>query len=195
MAINVADTDAAKMEVYQDEVKKNRPKHSMIPKRPPPNGIPKIAASYATRKLSQGEYNELYYFSNPGLAEASRSAISLPDDESLNPISDLLTNSLRFVPAAAKRSPSSFIHAKDLELEDFLAAVPRMLAAMEQANWTHEHISMLARFWQALCDHKFQSNNNAINRKGLLIYQAEQWIVWHNAILSTASGGAWDIYQ
>jgi len=71
--------------------------------------------------------------------------------------------------------------------------VPKKIAAMEQASWTHEHTSMFARFWQVLCDHEFQSNNDTIDHRGLIVYQVEKQIEWYTVILSSNSGGGWDI--
>ncbi|KAI5999103.1 hypothetical protein EDD15DRAFT_2400864 [Pisolithus albus] len=72
------EAEAALME----ERKKNKAKYAPVPDIEVPLGPVNIPAPYTTRKLKKGEYCELYFFTNDGLAEAEAFNPSV-DDEAL----------------------------------------------------------------------------------------------------------------
>ncbi|KAH9943868.1 hypothetical protein B0H21DRAFT_792420, partial [Amylocystis lapponica] len=112
----------------REEVKRHRSKYIAIPLRDAPSIAPIFPAPYAIKRLEQGSYLELYYFTNKGL-EAAKHTIAPPDDDTL----EMKTNtdgSVSWVPAAASRDPKGVVADRDLDWLEFTIAVPRMLRAM-----------------------------------------------------------------
>ena len=89
------------------------------------------------------------------------------------------------------RRSNKVIDDKDILWEDFCKAVPRMLLAMEEADWPVERIIMLASFWANLQVHELRSSRDPVDQKTLLLYQAQQRRLWHLAIPSPR--GAYNI--
>jgi len=174
-----------RLEAESEAMKKNCSKFMFIPLRPPPLVSSVIPSTYTSRKLQRGEYVELHYFTNIGLAE-SRVAASHADDEAMLPLSDLTTGSMNWIPACMKRSTTSFVPDKELSWDHFSIAVPRILQAMANAKWTDQHTTMLAAFWSGLMNHPYWFSTDPetvdIDLQALLVYQAEQRIAWHQAI-------------
>lgn len=59
-----------------------------------------------------------------------------------------------------------------------------MIVAMEEADWPHECVMMLAKFSGNLQVHELCSSRDPLDQKALLVYQAEQRRLWHLAISS-----------
>ncbi|KIJ28669.1 hypothetical protein M422DRAFT_189489 [Sphaerobolus stellatus SS14] len=179
-------------EARKEERKKNRTKYLHIdPLRGPPTEALEIIAPYAQCKLDKGSYVEMWYFTNEGIAEATKS-VGQTEDESMHPIIDPITNVTAWVPAAAKRAPGSmFKNDEEITMEQISIASPRMLLAMEAAAWPDERVNMMANLWGKLLGHKKRSSANAIDIKSLITYQAEQRRKWHLAIATPR--GAWNI--
>ncbi|KAG1762098.1 hypothetical protein EDD22DRAFT_970190 [Suillus occidentalis] len=156
-----------------DEKKKNRSKHSTIILRPRPfaNDEEALVSEFALRKIDSGKYVELYYWTNQGLDDA-------------------LTNYL-WVSAATSKPAAGVIADRDLSPVDFAQAIPRIMAAIEERDWTKQRVLMLAQFWGAIMLHRYWNSNDLLARRAILLYQEEQRRAWHSAILS--SNGAWDI--
>ena len=66
-----------------------------------------------------------------------------------------------------------------------------MILAMEEANWPQERVVMLAKFWGNLQVHELRSSIDPLDQKTLILYQAEQHWLWHQAI--TSPRGAYNI--
>jgi hypothetical protein len=139
--------------------------------------------------MQKGLYVELWYYTNAGLDEALRSSNSM-DDEAMMMLR-LPNGSTSWVPSAASRSASAVIDDKFILWEDFCQTCPRMILAMEEADWPRERVKMLAKFWGNLQIHELRSSRDPLDQKTLMVYQAEQRRLWHNAI--TSPQGAYDI--
>ena len=94
----------------------------------------------------------------------------------------LPNGSTSWVPAASSRTASGVIEDRNIFWEDFCQAAPRMIIAMEEANWPQERVAMLAKFWGNLQIHDLQSSRDPLDQKTLIVYQAEQRRLWHLAI-------------
>jgi len=188
-ADRIAALKKAQAEDEEEALKKNWAKHVVIPNRPPPLHPSIIPSTYALCKLLKGEYLELHYFTNEGLAD-SRASASHGDDEAMLPVTDS-AGGMSWIPVAAKRTATSFIPDRDLSWEQFSIAMLRMLKAMNNAKWVNQCISMLAVFWAALLNHPYRASALEVEKKCLLVYQAEQRMAWHQAI--DTPEGAWDI--
>ncbi|KIJ31394.1 hypothetical protein M422DRAFT_266931 [Sphaerobolus stellatus SS14] len=150
-----------------------------------------ILAPYAQRKLDKGSYVEMWYFTDEGIVEVTKTA-SQAEDESMHPIIDPITKVTAWVPAAVKRAPGSmFKDDEELTMEQISIASPRMLLAMEAAAWPEERVNMMVNIWGKLLSHKKRSSANALDVKSLIVYQAEQHRKWHLAIATPR--GAWNI--
>ncbi|KDQ50949.1 hypothetical protein JAAARDRAFT_543284 [Jaapia argillacea MUCL 33604] len=135
---------AARME----EMKKNKSKYLPIPDRDVPTIAPVIAANYAIRRMEQGLYVDMYYYTNAGLRDALRDSGAV-DDEAMVMLRQP-NGGTGWTPAAAVRDSRSVVDDKDIAWEDFCQAAPRMIIAMEQAGWREERVRMLASFWGTL---------------------------------------------
>ena len=132
--------------------------------------------------MEKGLYVELWYYTNAGLDEALRNS-NTTDDEAMVMLC-LPNGSTSWVLAAATRTASAVTDDKNILWEDFCQAAPRMIVAMEEADWPPERVSMLAKFWGNLQIHELRSSRDPLDQKTLIVYQAEQRRLWHLAISS-----------
>ena len=153
-----------------------------IPDRDVPTVAPVFASNYAVRKMEKGLYVELWYYTNAGLEEALRNS-NTTDDEAMVMLR-LPNGSTNWVPAASTRTATAVTDDRHIRWEDFCQAAPRMILAMEEADWPQERVAMLAKFWGNLQIHEFRSSTDPLDQKALLVYQAEQRRLWHLAISS-----------
>ncbi|KAG2746815.1 hypothetical protein P692DRAFT_201855635 [Suillus brevipes Sb2] len=162
----------------KEDRKKN--KHKYIPILA--TGIPDDAATsiapcaYAIKKLDKGEYVELWYFTNDGLDEVNRKETRMARQRGSRQ------------PLLAMRA---VINDENLPFEEFCQACPRMLTAMEEADWPEDRTRMMARFWRNIQVHKYRSMRNPVAQKALLAYQAEQRKRWHVAVKTSV--GPYDL--
>jgi hypothetical protein len=173
----------------KEEVKKNKSKYLPIPDRDVPTIARVIASNYAIRKMEKGLYVELWYYTNVGLDDAFRNSNTV-DDEALM-ILRLPNGSTSWAPAASTKTSLSVLEDRNILWEDFCQAAPRMIVAMEEADWPKERVAMLASFWGKLMIHELRSSRDPLDQKTLIIYQAEQRRLWHLAI--TSPQGAYDL--
>ncbi|KAF8816750.1 hypothetical protein BYT27DRAFT_7206921 [Phlegmacium glaucopus] len=129
----------------KEEMKRNKMKYIPIPDRDVPTIAPVIASNYAIRKMEKGLYVELWYYTNAGLDEAFRTS-NTTDDEAMVMLRQP-NNVTSWVPAVSAKTASAVIDDKDISWEDFCQAAPRMIVAMEEADWPQDRVTMLAKFW------------------------------------------------
>jgi hypothetical protein len=168
--------------IRKDEIKKNKSKYLPIPDRDVPTVARVVASNYAVRKMEKGLYVELWYYTNAGLDDAFRNSNTV-DDEAMMMVR-LPNGSTSWVPAASTRVASGVIEDKNILWEDFCQACPRMIVAMEEADWPQDRVAMLAKFWGSLQVHELRSSRDPLDQKTLIVYQAEQRRLWHLAIAS-----------
>ena len=166
----------------KEEIKKNKSKYIPIPDRDVPSVARVVASNYASRKMDKGLYVELWYYTNAGLDEAFRNSNTV-DDEAMIMVR-LPNGSTSWVPAASARTASGVIDDKNILWEDFCQAAPRMIVAMEEADWPQERVGMMAKFWGNLQIHELRSSRDPLDQRTLIVYQAEQRRLWHLAIAS-----------
>ncbi|KAI6094262.1 hypothetical protein EV401DRAFT_1818148, partial [Pisolithus croceorrhizus] len=114
--------------VLAEEHKKNKAKYAPVPDVEVPSGPVNIPAPYATCKLKKGEYCELYFFTNAGLAEVELFNTSV-DDEALTLLKSDNGQHI-WVPASNTRDKSAVIKDEDLSWEQFGEASVCLLSAM-----------------------------------------------------------------
>ncbi|KAG1871723.1 hypothetical protein DFJ58DRAFT_890295 [Suillus subalutaceus] len=109
----------------QEEHKKNKAKYTPIKDINVPSNPIILPCQYAVRKMKSGNYCELFYFTNSGLEEASRSTFTADEDALVMlPTSDGLN---KWIPAAAARDPKAqIIKDENLTWEQFNEAAPHM---------------------------------------------------------------------
>ncbi|KAG1762823.1 hypothetical protein EDD22DRAFT_822991 [Suillus occidentalis] len=174
-----------------DEKKKNCSKHSTIILRPRPfaNDEEALVSEFALRKIDSGKYVELYYWTNQGLDDALTNYRTRDDDSMVPSIGE--DGSTVWVSAATSKPAAGVIADRDLSPVDFAQAILRIMAAIEERDWTKQRVLMLVQFWGAIMLHRYWNSNDLLARRAILLYQEEQRRAWHSAILS--SNGAWDI--
>ena len=136
----------------------------------------------AVRKMDKGLYVELWYYTNAGLDEAVCNS-STVDDKAMV-ILRLPNGGTSWVPAAAAKTASGVTDDRNILWEDFCQAAPRMIVAMEEADWPHDRVDMMAKFWGNLQVHQLRSTRDPLDQKTLIVYQAEQRRLWHIAVSS-----------
>jgi hypothetical protein len=180
------ESDKEKEEQRKEELKKNKSKYIPIPARGVPTQPPIIVSIMATRRLGKGDYVPLWYYTNAGIDDASKS-FSIIDEESLSLIKRE-DGSTSLVPTASSKETKTIVEDQDLTWDDFSIAAPRMIDALSLAEWPEDRIRMMVRFWANLTTHHFRSSRNQLDRDALLLYQAEQRRLWHQAINSPGHG-------
>lgn len=147
-----AEAQKAQLEVEElealkkEEMKKNKAKYVPIPDRDVPSVPRVIASNYAVKKMEKGLYVELWYYTNAGLDEAFRNSNTM-DDEAMMMIR-LPNGSTSWAPAASStRNAASVTEDRNILWEDFCQAAPRMIVAMEEADWPQERVAMLAKHY------------------------------------------------
>ena len=139
--------------------------------------------------MEKGLYVELWYYTNAGLDKAFRNSNTV-DNEAMTMLR-LPNGSTSWVLAAAAKTSLNVIEDKNILLEDFCQAAPRMIIAMEEADWPQDRVAMLAKFWGNLQIHKLRSSRDPLDQRTLIVYQAEQRRSWHLAI--TSPQGAYNL--
>ncbi|KAF8808317.1 hypothetical protein BYT27DRAFT_7052043, partial [Phlegmacium glaucopus] len=129
----------------KEEMKKNKNKYAPIPDR------------------------DLWYYTNAGLDDALRSSNTI-DDEAMVMLRRP-DGSSSWVPSASARDATRVLDDKDISWEDFCQAAPRMIIAMEQADWPLDRVTMLAKFWGNLQIHELRSSRDPLDQKTLILYQ------------------------
>lgn len=109
--------------------------------------------------------------------------IVMADDDTMV-MSHLPDGSAALITASSSRASCTVIDDQNLSFEDFCQASPRMVTAMEEANWPKDRVKMMAFFWRNLQTHPLRSSHEPLAQKTLLVYQAEQRKRWHIAIKS-----------
>jgi hypothetical protein len=183
-----AQVDEAEV-LRKEELKKNKFEYIPIPDRDVPTIARVIASNYAVRKMDKGLYVELWYYTNAGLDEAARNSNTV-DDEAMMMVR-LPNGSTSWAPAASTRTSATVTEDKNILWEDFCQAAPRMIVAMEEADWPQERVAMLAKFWGNLQVHELRSSRDPLDQQTLIVYQAEQRRLWHLAI--TSPQGAYNL--
>ncbi|KAG2066146.1 hypothetical protein BDR04DRAFT_1030762, partial [Suillus decipiens] len=125
-----------------------------------------------------------------GLDEVSTKK-TMDDDAMI--LSTLPDSSTAWVSSASTHSACLVINDKDIPFEEFCQACPRFLTAIEEADWPQDRIRMMALFWRNLQVHRYQSFQDPLAQKTLLVYQVEQRRHWH--VAAKSSIGPYDISE
>ncbi|KAG1885230.1 hypothetical protein F4604DRAFT_1901142 [Suillus subluteus] len=148
-----------------------------------------LVSEFALRKIDSGKYVELYYWTNDGLDDALVNYRTRDDDSMVPSIGE--DGSTVWVSAATSKLAAGVIADRDLTPVDFAQAIPRIMAAIEEWDWTKQRVQMLAQFWGAIMLHRYWNSKDQLASHTILLYQKEQRCAWHSAILS--SSGSWDL--
>jgi hypothetical protein len=186
LALRAIEEAKEKEEQKKDERRRNKAKYLPVPQRGIPTQSPVIPSAVATRKLDRGDYVPLWYFTNKGIEDASRS-FSLVDDDVMV-ITKKADGTTSLIPASSAKEEKGLIEDQDLSWEEFTIASARMIDAMDKAEWPQDRISMMTAFWGGIQIHPFRSSSSALDRNTLLLYQAEQRKLWHQAIRTPGHG-------
>ncbi|KAG1725132.1 hypothetical protein EDD22DRAFT_932971 [Suillus occidentalis] len=145
----------------KEDHKKNKAKFVPVATTKIPTGPIVIPSHYAVRKLKAGEYCELHYFTNVGLADARKNLLSSePKGMILLPSED---GQQIWVNADETRDTKSTItRDENLSWEQFNEAAPRMIIAMKQHEWPKDRRSRTT-CWR----HSFDT----LKQRALLLYQ------------------------
>jgi hypothetical protein len=118
--------------------------------------IPITPSPHALRKLRKGEYVELHYFTNKGLAEAQSISHSV-DDDALALLQD--EQGLHsFVPIAVAKAKETVIPDHKLTWPQIDEATHRLLQAMKENGWEVDCIDAHLQFWMNLSAHEWRHN-------------------------------------
>jgi hypothetical protein len=186
LALRAIEEAKEKEEQKKDERRRNKAKYLPVPQRGIPTQSPVIPSAVATHKLDRGDYVPLWYFTNKGIEDASRS-FSLVDDDVMV-IMKKADGTTSLIPASSANEEKGLIKDQDLSWEEFTIASAHMIDAMDKAEWPQDQISMMTAFWGGIQIHPFRSSSSALNRNMLLLYQAEQRKLWHQATRTPGHG-------
>ncbi|KAG2038681.1 hypothetical protein BDR03DRAFT_825358, partial [Suillus americanus] len=124
-----------------------------------------------------------YYWTNQGLDDALTNYRTRDDDSMVPSIGE--DGSTVWVSAATSKPAAGVIADRYLSPVDFAQAIPCIMAAIEECDWTKQWVLMLAQFWGAIMLHRYWNSNDLLARRAILLYQEEQRRAWHSAILSS----------
>ena len=178
--------DREKEEQHKEERKKNKSKFIPIPQRGVPTMPLIIISTIATRRMDKGDYVPLWYFTNTGLDNASK-AFNILEEDALSLIKRG-DGSTSLVPVLLSKESRNVIEDSDLSWDEFCIAAPRMILAMSRSEWPPDRIAMMMEFWSNLNTHPYRSSRDPLDRDTLLLYQAKQRKLWHQAINSPGHG-------
>ncbi|KAF8345274.1 hypothetical protein F5887DRAFT_885173 [Amanita rubescens] len=146
----------------------------------------KHKAKYAAIPDAMGDFIELFYFTNKGLAEAEKAEL---EDDSIVLVKEGESHS--WVPSTSTRSgKQSVTKDEDLTWEEFLEAAPRMINFMKLSEWPEDHVDMFIQFWSNLQTHDWRFSSDVFSKRALLVYQGQQRKRWH---LTISSGNGWSL--
>ncbi|KAG6851656.1 hypothetical protein C0991_007294, partial [Blastosporella zonata] len=171
------------------EQKKNRAKYQDVLEEAPPITAPEIISSYAMTHLQKGQYVELWYFTNEGMAwglnmgPVNKNALSQTVDSDGN---------VSWAPTTTAKAAKDVWKDRDLSWEQLLMATPRFLEAIQAADWTPQHQTMMHNLLAGLQSHPYQFTANPLDRRTLVRYLCEQRLLWHQSI-KVAVGRGWNI--
>ncbi|KAG6807143.1 hypothetical protein H0H92_008632 [Tricholoma furcatifolium] len=172
-----------------EEWKKNRTKYIELSEAPPPITPPEILPLYATTRLQKGQYVELWYFTNEGIAGGLKHASTF-DENAMTQAVDK-DGSVTWIPATASKALRDAKADRDLSWEQLLVASPRFLEAIQAAGWPAQHQRMMSNLFTRIQAHPRRYTTDSIDRRALLRYLCEQHQAWHLSIDTPARG--WDI--
>ena len=147
--------------------------------------IPTNPSPHALRRLRKGEYVELHYFTNKGLAEAQSISHSV-DDEALTLIQDdqgLHT----FVPISAAKAKETMIPDHELTWPQIDEATHRMLQSMKECGWGVDRTDAHLHFWMNLSAHEWRHDADDAACQALILYQATYRRRWHDTLGTPSS--------
>jgi hypothetical protein len=164
----------------QDERKKNRNKFLPFADAPMSATPPVIPSPLALRKLRKGEFCELYFFTNKGLADAQVTSYSA-DDEALTLVQDE-QGMHSFIPIASAKAKQNVVDDKDLTWLQIDKATHRIIQAMRECSWDEARIQAHVEFWIALGSHSWRHHHDERCRRALIQYQAVARRRWHDTL-------------
>lgn len=171
----------------QQEAEDEREKVEVDKKKPKMNGFNDRASvgdalaprpsQYATQKLNNFEYIELWYFSPDGCKEALRTARSVADDFGLTRVDDQLT----IRPAYAFKASKAAIADHDLPFSTFLRSKNLFLMQLSKAKWPQTHIDALSLFFWRLENHSIRDHSD-LGDLVILHYASRVRQDWHDRL-------------
>lgn len=174
-----------------NEKKKNRSKHLLIPLHPRPDTMDDeiMVSDFALQKIDKDHYIELCYWTNGGIVDAHAN-YRTRDDEGMVPTTGE-DGSTVWVSATLTKPSTKVAVDRNLSTIEFAQAVPRIIKALEDYDWPAQRVTMLANFWGSIMLHCYWNSPDNITQRAILIYQEKQRRAWHNTI--PLPKGAWDI--
>ena len=136
--------------------------------------------------MDKGDYVSLWYFTNAGLDDTAK-AFSILEEDVLSLVKRD-DGSTSLIPTLASKESRSVVEDSKLAWDDFCIAAPRMILAMSRSEWPPDRITMMTNFWTNINTHPFRSSRDPLDQNTLLLYQAEQRKLWHQAINSPGLG-------
>lgn len=172
-------------EAAAEERKKFKTKHRPLAKRGVPDRPINVPSSAAMCRLEKGEWTPLWYYSPKGLKYSSGTVNIEEDHMTLIMQAD---GSSVWTSAASTKEAKGLVEDKDLEWEEFCVATSHMLEAFARASWPVERIRMFAEFWTNIQEHPLRYSGEVLDKKSLLLYQAEQRRQWHHSLAAPEGG-------
>ncbi|GLB39889.1 putative tyrosine recombinase [Lyophyllum shimeji] len=169
---------AREEEAERREKEKKKPKlNDFVAKQAIGDTIQPRPASFATKKLEDFDYIELWYFTEEGCLEASRSNRAVADDTfGLSKVDDVIA--LR--PISSFKASTKVIQDINLDWRQMTMAKNGLLHAMSKADWPQSHVVALAEFFLNLEYHPYRRRQQG--EQILITYQARVRREWHDAL-------------
>ncbi|PPQ86436.1 hypothetical protein CVT24_010142 [Panaeolus cyanescens] len=150
---------------------------------PMPDHLPVNYPHAVMQKLQKGEYVEMWFFTERGIRDTSSSlGASQPQTFSMTSADE--DGVIHMMPTAAAKVAKLVQRDEDLSWEDFTGSYLRFLAAMRQTGWPEDRVKMFGTFWSSIMvDERATSvDDTVVDKRTLIIYQAEQRRAWHDMV-------------
>jgi len=137
--------------------------------------IPHNLSQYATGKIENMEYVELWYFTTEGCKEASKATPTAADDTFgiLSTSTGLALQSIR-----ATKASRNAIADEQLNWEQIMTTRHTLITTASHVKWPKKHVYALAEFYINLESRKA----NGDNPRALILYHAIVRRRWHEAM-------------
>ncbi|KAG6810209.1 hypothetical protein H0H92_012900 [Tricholoma furcatifolium] len=123
------------------ERKKKRTKYLELSEAPSPITPPEILPTYATLQLQKGQYVELWYFINEGIASGLKHAFTVDKKTMAQSIDK--DGTVTWISAITAKVLREAKADRDLSWEQVLVAFPRFIEAIHATEWPEQHQKMI----------------------------------------------------
>ena len=155
---------AEKEAALAEECKKHKNKFVPVPNAKVPLEPVALPAKYALKQMENGNYIELYYFTNQGIADAKEVATAPSDGTYVWKQQEDGSSTIVNLAESKRGLKTDLLPDDKLSWEQFFKATPRMIKFMTWYNWPQDRINMHYQFWLNIQSHRWRCRDARVSR-------------------------------